>query len=146
VPPTYDPAEWDEEVNSVMMRYWANQIPPDKAAAMDAEMARVNARWLEAAKAAFPATDVWYEDTANSQDFAAQLESRMSDEDARTIRSLRTGSPEHTWRAIAEWAYQNRSQTWRIGWTMPGHQEVGELICRAAAARLDEDAYAEPWN
>lgn len=130
----------------MMMRYWSRHVPPDKAAAMDADMAQVNARWLEAAKTGFPETDVWYEDAPYSPDCAEQLKARISDDDARTIRSLRAGPPEHTWRAIAEWSYQNRAQTWRIGWTMPAHQGVGQLICESAAALLDEDARGEPWN
>ena len=102
---------------------------------MDAEMAQVNARWLEAAKAAFPDTHSYEDAPRTHSGFAAQLKARMSDEDAQTIRSLRVGPTEHTWRAVAEWAYQNRTETWRIGWTMPGHQHVGQLICESGAAR-----------
>jgi hypothetical protein len=142
----YDPEKWDEEINRVMMQYWAQRIPPDQFAAMTTEMADVGARWLQAAKAAFPTAEVWFEDTSSTPEFVAEIEARMSEEDARAIRSLRSDVPQHTWRAIAEWAYENRSQTWRIGWKMPGHQEVGEAICEAAANTLGEDPHSSPWN
>jgi hypothetical protein len=142
----YDPEKWDEEMNRVMMKYWSRHIPHDEAEAMSLEMDAVRARWLEAAKSGLPLIEVWYEDTQEESQFLGELDARMTLEDARTIRSLRSEEPEHTWRAIAEWAYENRSLTWKVGWLMPGHQHIGTLICITAAAKLGEDACTDPWN
>ncbi|GAA2760047.1 hypothetical protein F4554_005553 [Actinopolymorpha rutila] len=106
------------------------------------EAAAEAARDVAAARQARPEIAVWWEDLSNAE-FVQRVSERMNAEQAETIRRWRkTG----TWREVAKECYEAYLTTWGIGWTMPGHQEVGQLICNAAARRLDENPRAEPWN
>jgi hypothetical protein len=130
----YDPEYWDDLVMQAMTRHWENPPSMERGAQMDTETAPIYAAWREAAREAFPWAEVWFEGTDRDQ-FVAELRGRMSDEDALEIKSRRDN---HTWRAIAEWAYRNRKEAWRVAWTMPDHQEVGRLVCQAAVERLGD--------
>lgn len=130
----YDPELRDDLVMQAMMRHWENPPSMERFARMDVETEPIHAAWRKAAREAFPWAEVWYGDVEPDA-FVAELRARMSDEDAEEIKSRRNT---HSWRAIAEWAYNNRKETWRVAWTMPGHQEVGMMVCQAAAERLGD--------
>jgi hypothetical protein len=89
-------------------------------------------------KAAHPDVELWHGDVTDD-DFVAALAGRMTVGDAQAIRHWRVDR-EFTWRMIAEDCHSHYLETWRIGWTDPSNQWLGELICRAAARRLGDNS------
>ena len=83
----------------------------------------------------------------------AEFLERMDLKQARFVRRLRKT---WTWRGVAEecylaWGNEARRIVWwedlpGSPWYSPSHQEIGRMICEAAARRLGENPHAPPWN
>jgi hypothetical protein len=97
---------------------------------------------VAAVKRARPDITVWWEDLPNDE-FVRRLIELMTVDQAEMIKQWRKT---HTWRAVAAECHEKYMSSWGIGWTTPGHQYVGELICEAAARRLNEDPGGKAWN
>lgn len=139
----YDPQFWHEKAMAIYATVSGPGRTREEYRAIEAPLDAIRVAQIAAAKAAFPWADYWYE--TDTDQFFSTISDRMTDDEARQIRVRRVDEG-FTHRALASWAYEALRPTWRVGWTMPGHQEVGHRICSTAASKLQEDPDDEPWN
>ncbi|MEY2450366.1 MAG: hypothetical protein QOH79_3842 [Acidimicrobiaceae bacterium] len=129
-----------------LVREDASMVEGDNEHALIEELTRQRDAWLEAAKRdSRPDVKTWLEDIVDREDRKTVLRDSMSVDDASEIRRLRSDE-NYSWRAIAGYCHNECSAMWSVGWESPELQEVGMLICEAAAEKLGERPHADPWN
>ena len=67
----------------------------------------------------------------------------MTDEQATATKDI--CGEGYTLRAVARYAHENFSSSWRLGWSIPGDQGVGIAVCGAAVHVLGGDPDTGTW-